>query len=192
LKTNLQPMNEFKASLDHIFKMFNQLIEAGHAGADKMKLVREEYQRIRSHLCRAFFDIADACSIDIRQQIIDDLSIYSNEVINLVLPEYYSVWRPEIEKLSQKIGSYRQKKGGVGIAEEIDLFSEYHSAISRLTEIMNKITDKACSLKEAQDHMNKHEHQSRKINAKIAILVALGSVISTAIITYFMTIQSVK
>ena len=71
LKTNLQPLNEFRAALDHMMK----ILMAYYQDEDE-----DEYQRqvdkLISHLNRAFYDICDMVSINYRNKIVDTLELY--------------------------------------------------------------------------------------------------------------------
>ena len=195
MQTNLQPLNEFKATLDHLFRMIGRILSAEEMPAEgKLDQVRNESRSIRGHLCRAFFDIADACSIDIREQISKGLEPYSTEAIQLALPDYYPLWRPQIEKLSHQIAGYRLTKGNIDSKRELELFNEYQLAIEQLIIIRSKISERACSLKEAEERLNGEKFQKdcldetmelsrRRFDFRLAMISAMIGAIAGAMIT---------
>ena len=65
LNTNLQPLNEFRAALDHLMRIvaIEKLDEYKEKDAD------DEAKKLRSHLRRALFDICDMLSINYRNKI---------------------------------------------------------------------------------------------------------------------------
>lgn len=66
LKTNLQPLNEFRAALDHIMKAMDTYLYSEDADEWKTQI-----DKLNSHLNRAFYDICDMLSINYRNKIID-------------------------------------------------------------------------------------------------------------------------
>lgn len=89
LMTNLQPLNEFRTTLDHLMR----LVAIEKLSECKDKNATDEAKKLCSHLRRAFFDICDMISINYRNKIIDLLQDYSPEEINHALPTYYSILR---------------------------------------------------------------------------------------------------
>lgn len=154
LKTNLQPMNEFKAALDHTMRLI-----AKEKGISKSIKEEEEQKKLLNHLKRAFFDVCDMLSMNYRNKIIDVLQIYSPTQIRTVLPDYYSVERIRIEEINIEIAKLRNDKGQdpenedvrfetyVQIIQELkDLYAKYKKSIPALEEIRTNDEEVACTL----------------------------------------------
>ena len=170
MKTNLQPFNEFKAALDHLFRLIEQtLIDQVPTAQDRLTKIKYEYRSVRSHLCRAFFDIADSCSMSIRDQIRKDLEPYSTEAIRLALPEYYPNWRPQLEKVNQKIASFRLNKGKLESEQELDLFKEYEQAINQIIVIRDAVIESACSLQDADQRIKDDASRQDQLTERFEI-----------------------
>ena len=152
LKTNLQPLNEFRAVLDHVCRLLQYEMDDS-SGTDAAQF-DEEYRKARSHICRAFFDVSDMLSINYRNKIIDFLSPFSWEVLRTVLPDYYPAFKPDIERISRRIGTYRNEKGQ---KDENELFEAYKTDVTVLRDIYIKILNTSPSLNELQNEL-----QSRK------------------------------
>ncbi len=103
LRTNLQPLNEFRAALDHMMRI--AAIEHLAEYADKN--ANDEARKLKSHLRRAFFDICDMLSINYRNRIIDVLQTFSLEAINSALPTYYSEIKPRLYKIDEEVATLR-------------------------------------------------------------------------------------
>lgn len=171
LKTNIQPLNEFRAALDHVMKMMADLYEN-----DDDVAFYEQYTKLCSHLNRSFFDICDILSIHYRNNIVKMLRRYSAETIEQVLPEYYSNWDAKINEISLNIANYRNKKGNSS-EDEMDLFEKYDNDIKFLNEIYKEIISKKPTL----------ERHSRKKRASAFLketLIIVVSAIFGGIITY--------
>lgn len=195
LSTNLQPFNEFKATLDHLFRMIEKILSPKDSTpGEPIERLRNEYRSIRGHLCRAFFDIADACGMSIREQISRDLAPYSTETIRLALPDYYPNWRPQLELLSQKIASYRLNKGSIQPDQESSLFSEYQVTIEQMLAIRQSAIVNACSLQEVSERLKREaglqaqqneatENSRHQFSKRLAIISALTGAIVGSLLT---------
>lgn len=103
LLTNLQPLNEFRAALDHLMR----IVAISNLDEYKDRDPRVEAEKLTSHLNRALYDVCDMLSINYRNKIIDILQPYSSGEIKTALPTYYSQIRPRIEEISEEIASFR-------------------------------------------------------------------------------------
>ena len=128
LNTNLQPLNEFRAALDHLMRIVG--IEKTDGYNEKNAV--DEAKRLRSHLRRALFDICDMISINYRTKIIDVLEDYEVEEINSAIPTYYSKIRPRIEEISEGIAVLRTEKRFNSSVEEETAVDEYPKIIEEL------------------------------------------------------------
>lgn len=172
LKTNIQPLNEFRAALDHIMKMMADLYEQN----DEVGF-EEQYKKLCSHLNRSFFDICDILSIHYRNNIIKMLKRYSTETIEQVLPNYYSNWDSKINEISLHVANYRNKKGN-SYEDEISLFEEYDKDIQFLDSVYKEIIKK-------QPTLAKHSIKKGLIGLIKGLGTAIVGAVIGGVVTYF-------
>ena len=156
LNTNLQPLNEFRAALDHLMRIvaIEKLDEYKEKDAD------DEAKKLRSHLRRALFDICDMLSINYRNKIIDVLEQYSVEEIQSALPNYYSEIRPRIEIISEERASLRTEKRFNGDKKEETAVDDYPQIIEELQGYYKTINKSVPSLLEIREKKRRQEKQS--------------------------------
>ncbi len=139
LCTNIQPLNEFRASLDHIMRIV--AIEKLPEYADKN--AEEEARRLISHLRRAFFDISDMLSINYRNRIVSALEPYSPDIIVTAIPEYYSQIKPSISEIDEKIANIRTNRR---VLAESNVFEEYIDILEKLKGYYKTVCNAESSL----------------------------------------------
>lgn len=181
LKTNLQPLNEFRAALDHIMKMMTAYVVAKDE-----KNFETQYDKLNSHFNRAFFDICDFLSINYRNKICDTLTAYDTETIRTVFPKYYSEWRPLIEKISENIAKRRRDKGK-NVDEDFNQLQQYQEDIFALADIYDKIVDGAPSLEEVEKDLKTGQWKGYIISA---VLGAVAGIILSNFNTLFQALLS--
>lgn len=174
LNTNLQPLNEFRAALDHVMRIIG--IEKTDSYNDKNAV--DESKKLCSHLRRALFDICDMISIHYRTKIIDALEGYEVEEINSAIPTYYSNIRPRIEEISEKIAVFRTEKRFSRSAEEEVAVEEYPKTIKELQGYYKTINNSIPSLLEIRE---KHKKQKRDAFFTQKI-IPIGAIIISIII----------
>ncbi len=175
LKTNLQPLNEFRAALDHLMRIV--AIENVNCSERKDANSDEECRKLLGHLKRAFYDICDMLSINYRNKIIDALSIYDSEMISKALPNYYSEIRPQINLFSEKIANLREEKG-FGVSSPEDRMCEYKDIINSLREYYKRIQEAVPSLEE----LRKEKVKRKKYNWGIQVGIPAAGIIIGAVI----------
>lgn len=163
LKTNLQPLNEFRAALDHVIRVVAIQSLSEYSEKDAYS----EWQKLQSHLRRAFFDICDMVSINYRNQIIDDLEPYSPDEISLAIPMYYSNIKPRMEEITRYIASLRTEKR-FGPTDEDSALDEYPKIIDELSKIKRTISNALPSLIEL--------NRKNKIKKKSDLVIPIVSV----------------
>lgn len=168
LKTNLQPLNEFRAALDHLMR----LVAIEKLDCYQEQDSSEQADKLLSHLRRAFYDISDMLSMNYRNKIIDLLEPYSSEVISKALPEYYSKMKPDIEEMSLEIAKLRADKKFNKVSE-LEQLEKYKSIVTKLRDYYRTILKTAPSLNELHKEFtsNKKANRNDKI-VSIAIAVA--------------------
>lgn len=174
LKTNLQPLNEFRAALDHLMR----IVAIEHTAIKENGVNSElEYNKLLGHLKRAYYDICDMLSINYRNKIIDTLEIYEPEVIGKAIPNYYSKIRPQIELNSEKIAELREEKGFGNEGAEIRM-NEYQEIITDLREYYDIIQVALPSLEE----LRKKSISEKRKNIVSKYVIPIASVVVSAII----------
>lgn len=147
LSTNLQPLNEFRAALDHIMKINTIIYNSEAQEAELENKVKDQFIKLNAHLDRAFFDICDMLSINYRNKIIDILQNYHYSVISTVFPQYYGEWKKKIEEISDRIAQYRFSKGIVRENTK-QTFDSYKMDVEYLKNVYTEIRDNMDSLEE--------------------------------------------
>lgn len=147
LQTNLQPLNEFRAALDHMMRI------AGIEKTEeyKTKSAVDEATKLKSHLRRALFDICDMLAINYRTKIIDTLQDFSVEEIHHAIPTYYSEIRPRVEEISENIPELRTEKRFNSIEEEETAVNDYPMVIKELQGFNKTIINSIPSLIEIRE-----------------------------------------
>lgn len=176
LKTNLQPLNEFRAALDHIMKMWCAQCKEDH------KDVLDQFRKLNSHLDRSFYDICDMLSINYRNKIIDILELYEVDTIRTALPTYYSEMKPSIDEISSRIVNYRNKKGTTSSASEetLEAFSEYKQDVLSLKQMFQAIV---AAQKEMGEIQEKEAKRIDEENRKNLILGGIIGVIGSSLVS---------
>ena len=192
LKTNLQPLNEQKAVLDHIIRMMYSSFYP-----DYEEELESNYRKAIGHLCRAFYDVSDMLSINLRNKISELLYSYTSDEIRAALPDYYSVIRPEIEEINKDISAMRNKKGisikhdnvsDILMAEPENLgeneFEGYYEKILSLKKITESIKNAIPSLEDIHAKQSKTKKRER---LEKAFFLLIGAIIS-AIVAFIVSL----
>lgn len=173
LNTNLQPLNEFRAALDHLMR----IVAIENLDDYKEKDANDEATRLCSHLRRALFDICDMISINYRNKIIDVLEDYSIEEIQSALPSYYSEIRPRIETISEEIASLRTEKRFNGDKKKETAVDDYPKIIEELQGYYKTINLSVPSLLEIREKRRKAESKDFVIKWVIPIATFITGLI---------------
>lgn len=177
LNTNLQPLNEFRSALDHLMR----IIAIENIAEYKDKDICDEVDRLKGHLKRAFFDIADMLSIYYRDKIIDALQDYTSDEISRALPTYYSEIRPAIEDMARGIASLRTEKRFDKGSDENDFWDEYVNKIQLLNDYYIDVIKASPSLLEIHQEHQKEERRGIWTQWIIPIgAIAVGAIIAVA------------
>lgn len=178
LKTNLQPLNEFRAALDHIMKIWLSMLDGNEDD------ILEQFRKLNSHLDRAFYDVCDMLSINYRNKIADTLESYEVDTIRTALPTYYSDIKPFIVEVGCRIAKYRYKKGTVNSTSEQTLegFEEYKQDVFILREYYQQVITAQTQLEEIA---KKERKRISKENRKNLIIGGLIGFICSAIVSLF-------
>ena len=131
-KDFLQPTFEINRAFDHLMRIDAVglgLIDNDHPD----EYIRGNLEKAIGHLYRAFFDIVDWLSLELRNEVIEEFGDFSHECIADVMPEYYSEVRPKVDELSEKIATIRSKKD-VTDSGTIAVMEEYAELVQKFAE----------------------------------------------------------
>ncbi len=177
LKTNLQPLNEFRAAFDHLMRIIAIQNLSEYQNEDCSKQV----EKLWSHLRRAYYDICDMLSINYRNKIIDMLKIYTSDEIMKVMPEYYSQIRPDIENMSSRICQLRNNKN-FNKQNEIANCEEYQQIVFKLKDYYKIISSKNSSLVEIHKETLFLNKKNKKSKILYQIVIPVAGIVIGAII----------
>lgn len=190
LKTNLQPLNEFKAALDHIMRVMATEDQEQLPGisTDDLPLdfADQNLRSATSHMYRAFFDTCDSASISYRERIRNGLEGFSKEAISTALPDYYPTIRPRINEINMEIASMRSNKGQQPESEKHNI-SHYMDLIDELAGYCKKVDMAQASLIELKrmedERVNQERKSQRFYGVTMPALCTIGGVVLGAALT---------
>lgn len=163
LNTNLQPLNEFRAALDHLMR----ICAINHLDEYKEQNAVDESKSLYGHLKRAFFDICDLLTLHYRNKIIDLLKVYDKEDIQCAIPTYYSEIRPFVETAAKEISDVRT---GSRFGKGDNFIDAYYSIIEKLGGYYKTVVEADPSLIELNERRIKKEKKNRIIQIVIPVV----------------------
>jgi hypothetical protein len=145
-----QPISEWRHAEEHIVRSKSAELGISSHGDPPATLeyIEKSLDSALGHEYRAFFDTCDWLSTELRRQISSDLDGYKHEVINYVIPAYYSSFRPRIEEICQTIARVRSKKDIDSTGDIVSEVKEYERLVKELREIRNQINTSVPRLEE--------------------------------------------
>lgn len=170
LCTNLQPLNEFRAALDHLMR----IVAIENIDEYKNKDAVDEARKLQSHLRRAFFDICDMLSINYRTKIIKSLKKYDVDCIQGALPDYYPIIRPRLQEISETIATLRTGKRFNSSSEE--------TAVDEYLEIVKELKQYYKTVLSATASLNELRLKTRVKKAFIYWIIPIGAIVVGAVI----------
>lgn len=166
LNTNLQPLNEFRAALDHLMRISAIINLEEYGEYDAV----EESNSLYGHLKRAYFDICDMITIHYRNSIVDILSKYEKDEIQSSIPSYYSEIRPKLEAASENIAIFRTENRFSKNRNDIE---EYYQLIEKLSKYYNTVLHAESSLMDLKAERLKKENKDKISKIIIPIACAI-------------------
>ncbi|MCD4775492.1 MAG: hypothetical protein K8S15_05500 [Candidatus Aegiribacteria sp.] len=158
-----QVINELRNAYDH----FNRVL------AEKLKIVDEKedgysienLNKALGHVYRACYDSLDWISVNVKEELINELKPYSPTAIKEVIPNYYSEISTSIPKYERRITELRARKDISSVNSE-DLI-EFAGIIKELSEIRQQIRD---SLGGLIDYESKRKKETTSTDIKNLLL----------------------
>jgi hypothetical protein len=181
----IQPTLEQRSALDHICRA--KAAELGITKVENGDYSQKQYDKAVGHLYRAFFDVADWFEVVLREKILNLMKPYDAEVIQDVVPDYYSSIRPRIEAFALGVAKIRgQKDIGQSTNNVITLVDEYSAKINELVDLCEKLLPKVPALNDRQ----KKQHKSKLRGAVWGVALVLIGAVLAALTTYFVIPRS--
>jgi len=163
-KTFLQPPIEINRAYDHL----NRVLAARHglvemsAGHSIEEYVTDNFDKVKGHLYRAYFDVLDWISMNLRESIAASFKPYSKDAIQAVAPEYFSQVVPLVQELSEKIAGIRNNKDVVN-SGTLKLLEEYEVGVETLKGLRADTNKKIPGLAayESKKQAEEMEHEKK-------------------------------
>jgi hypothetical protein len=172
LNSFLQPNNELKNAWEHAIRAKANELGFTAEPANNADYIEANLDKVLGHEYRAFFDICDWLSVNLRKRIIDYLGPYDNEAINAVIPTYYTDIRPKYERFCSEIAKLRATKD-IGKSHEIvEHVADYNGIVLELIGQMETIS---ASVPALEEYKRKQKSSGSKGFRKELFLVALGA-----------------
>jgi len=180
-KDFLQPTLEINRAFDHLNRASS--VEQGIKEPEEPEAyIQDSLNKAIGHLYRAFFDVADWLSINLRESIIKEFSGFSHECIQAVIPEYYTEIVPTIEKVSKKIAVLRNDKDVVAPDADRQMDS-YEEILKGLHEKITNVRAKKGGLIECEKRLERGKVKELIIKILLVLLGAIAGVFGTLLIT---------
>lgn len=111
----LQPLHELRYSLSH----FMRGLEAEEEGKNKdndddkekiQALIKKSIDSAIGHLQRTYSDSIEWILVSVKEEYVSTLKKYTNDQIQRAFPEYYTEIRPDIERITGVVNTYKINK----------------------------------------------------------------------------------
>lgn len=113
-KAYIQPLHEFRYCLDHFMRSIDNEQEK-----KSEEIVKKSIVSAIGHLQRTYSDSVEWMLVNVKEEYINVLNQYTNEQIQAVFPEYYTIIRPELEEIGNIVDKYKNGKS-VELATDIE------------------------------------------------------------------------
>ena len=164
-----QIINELKNAYDHFNRVLAEKLEITENRGDEYSI--NTLDKALGHIYRACYDALDWLSINITQDVKEDLRSFSHEAIREVIPTYYKEIRPALPRYERRITALRTEKDIASIND--DALSEYTQIVKDLSDIRQKIKDSVDALAEYDSKKNKEKRLLDLRNIGVGVIIGL-------------------
>jgi len=180
-KSFLQPTLEINRAFDHFNRASS--VELGIKTIEKPEAyIEDSLDKAIGHLYRAFFDVADWLSINLREAILKEFSDFSHKSIQAVIPEYYQEIIPSIERVSKEIAGLRNDKD-VKATDTYSQMDAYEKILKELHEQITNVRGKKGGVVDCEKRLEREKLKKLIINILLIIMAAILGVLGTLLIT---------
>ncbi|HEC99442.1 MAG TPA: hypothetical protein ENN18_03565 [Proteobacteria bacterium] len=177
-KADLQVINELRNAFDHLMRAFAAKFDVNKH--EDSGYVAGQIDKAFGHVYRAGYDTLDWIGLNCKLYISEELTGFSNETINTVIPQYYRTIKPELEEFNETFADLRQKKD-IG-NPNLENMLAYISAVKTIREHQKNIIRLKPSLIE---HETKKRHAEKK-TLTIGFVIGLVCVIVAFLLGFFL------
>jgi hypothetical protein len=174
LNSNIQPLNEFRAALDHIFRI---IVSDYDYSVTIKPTIEEEANKLLGHLNRAYFDVCELLCSYFRLKICNCMDKFTVEDIREALPEYYTEIKPYIDSCEMDIANIRLRRGIEYGEEQENLFKEFKAIVDNLEKYYIKIIGDTNNIG-AQKDLKKHKRNRYIFNGISISIGVIGIIVS--------------
>lgn len=164
----IAPINQLRSALDHIFKAVS-CAEDHERSAYELKEAKE-------HLDRAGYDALELLAAYLGIAIVEKVAQYDNETLTTIFPEYFTIIKPQITDIKNKVAVLRAKKD---LNSEVS-FSAYFDQITELIEMDKRVDVMIPSLEEFRQRTKK----SQRMKSVIWLVATVVTAIISGLIGY--------
>jgi len=174
-----QIINELRNAYDHFNRVLAEKLEITGTKGDDYSI--KTLDKALGHIYRACYDALDWLSINVKQDIKEELKPFSHEAIKEVIPTYYKEIRPMFSQYERRITALRAEKDIASINDG-DLI-EYTQIVKDLSDIRQKIKDSVDALAE-YDSKKKKESRLRDLrNIGVGVIIGLTLTVVRSFLT---------
>jgi len=172
----LQPRNELMNAYQHIIRaVSNKIGLREEKNNDVEDYTITNLGKALSHEYRAFFDTADYLSISLRKKITEELRPFSSDTIKTVLVDYYSTYRPRIDRITKEIANLRESKDIGKTDELLPSVERYNAELHKLLDIHSCIINAVPTLMELEKKQASKDKKGFYIKFGLVIITALAT-----------------
>ncbi|MCD4845828.1 MAG: hypothetical protein K8R25_15210 [Methanosarcinales archaeon] len=168
-----QAINELRNAYDHFNRVLAEKLNIVEKKEDGYSI--ESLNKALGHVYRACYDTLDWLSINIKEELINELKLFSPSAIKEVIPNYYSEIIISIPKYERRIAELKARKD-ISTINSNDL-NEFADIVKELSDIRQQIKD---SLSALIDYDSKRKKEIRFSDVKtliIGIIICLFGVL---------------
>ncbi len=146
-RTFIQPRNELCNALEHLMRSKASELGLKNGGPDDAYIL-ENLDAALGHEYRAFFDVCDWLSVQLRKKIRKTLEPYSATALNSAVPDYYREVRPQLEQIILEIAAVRGAKDIAAKSDILDEVGRYNAVLEKLKAFVARLPACVAALEE--------------------------------------------
>lgn len=180
----IQPINELRNAMDHLMRVF--AYKFGIKSSDMPDYAMKNIDKTLGHVYRAGYDVLDWLSINIRDQITEELDGISHEAICKIFPEYYREIKPYIVGLSEEISKLRSEKDIAGKEVCLNSFNNFEQYVEHIKKLKGNY-DRILKIKPSLIEYDEKRKRSQMTDYGIKVGIAIASLIAGFLARAYLT-----
>lgn len=182
-RTLAQTLSERANAFDHLMR----IILEKHGMRDETETVedpiaynRANLDKTYGHIYRAAYDALDWVALTIQERMANDMNCVSLDTINVVIPQYFTEIKPELEGIIRNDITRIRNEKDVGIDSEVNL-QQLIKTVGQLKKYFDQVERSMPSLLE-YERRNKHKQRMDTVRQ---ILIGISLVVIGWILGHF-------